>query len=232
MVHAMSFQLSRRSMMSIWTAFGIEPLQPLMQGVATAIALGGATLVWLDRSVAADPRRVAGLVAATLGALQLAANHWAPLYLLWLAPPAMVALLGPLGARAAAEPAAAPNERARAARRSRLTGLDVAPAPTLGKAAGIWQRTHHAAASTSAGRRSRRSSPTPTTRSWGRRDGPRPLRAVRRTSSPRWPRRSRRPPKQADVAPDTLSGIGVGAPGAIDDEAGHASPRRQPAGLA
>jgi len=107
MVHAMAFQLDRRSMMSIWTALGIEPLQPLMQGAALAIALGGATLVWLDRSVAADPRRVAGLVAATLGALQLAANHWAPLYLLWLAPPAMVALLGPLGARVAvAEPAA------------------------------------------------------------------------------------------------------------------------------
>jgi hypothetical protein len=108
MVHAMSFQLSRRSMMSIWTTLGIESLQPLMQGLAPAIALGGATLVWLDRSVAADPRRIAGLVAATLGALQLAANHWAPLYLIWLAPPAMVALLGPLGARTAAQPAAAP----------------------------------------------------------------------------------------------------------------------------
>lgn len=108
MVHAMAFQLSRRSPMSIWTAFGIEPVQPLMQGAALAIALGGATLVWLDRAVAADPRRVAGLVAATLGALQLAANHWAPLYLIWLAPPAMVALLGPLGARAVAEPATAP----------------------------------------------------------------------------------------------------------------------------
>jgi hypothetical protein len=108
MVHAMAFQLSRRSMMSIWTAIGIESLQPLMQGLALAIALGGATLVWLDRSVAADPRRVAGLVAATLGALQLAANHWAPLYLIWLAPPAMVALLGPLGARTTPAPTEAP----------------------------------------------------------------------------------------------------------------------------
>jgi hypothetical protein len=107
MVHAMTFQLSRRSMMSIWTTLGIESWQPLMQGVAPAIALGGATLIWLDRSVAADPRRVAGLVVATLGALQLAANHWAPLYLVWLAPPAMVALLGPLGVRAAAKSAPA-----------------------------------------------------------------------------------------------------------------------------
>jgi hypothetical protein len=115
MVHAMSFQLDRRSMMSVWTTLGIEPLQPLMLGVAPALALGGATLVWLDRSVAADPRRVAGLVAATLGALQLAANHWAPLYLVWLAPPAMVALLGPLGARAAA-PRPAPSPATAAAR--------------------------------------------------------------------------------------------------------------------
>lgn len=97
MVHAMGFQLSRRSMMSIWTAIGIEPTQPLMQGAAVALALGGATLVWLDRAVAADPRRVAGLFTAVLGALQLSANHWAPLYLVWLVPPAMVALLAPAG---------------------------------------------------------------------------------------------------------------------------------------
>jgi hypothetical protein len=107
MVHAMGFQLSRRSMMSIWTAIGIEPLQPLMQGAAVALALGGATLVFLDRAVAADPRRIAGLFTAVLAALQLSANHWAPLYLVWLVPPALVALLGaPRGRRLQAVPAA------------------------------------------------------------------------------------------------------------------------------
>jgi hypothetical protein len=59
---------------------------------------GGTVLVGLDRAVAADPRRVAGLVTAVLAALQVAANHWAPLYLMWFAPPALIALLGPLGA--------------------------------------------------------------------------------------------------------------------------------------
>jgi hypothetical protein len=102
MAHAMTFQLSRRSMMSLWTTLGLQGVQPLAQALTLAVALGGAALVALDRDVARDPRRVAGLVTAVLAGLQLQANHWAPLYLLWLAPPAMVALLGPLGAPAPA----------------------------------------------------------------------------------------------------------------------------------
>jgi hypothetical protein len=98
MVHAIGFQLGRRSELSLWTALGLQPLQPLAQGLAAAVVAGGTVLVWRDRAVAADPRRVAGLVTAVLAALQVSANHWAPMYLLWFAPPAMVALLGPLGA--------------------------------------------------------------------------------------------------------------------------------------
>jgi hypothetical protein len=108
MAHAMSFQLTRRSAMSPWTALGLQAWQPVAEALALAIALGGATLVALDRAVASDPRRVAGLTCAVLAALQLAANQWSPSYLLWFAPPAMVALLGPLGAPAAAEPARTP----------------------------------------------------------------------------------------------------------------------------
>ena len=98
MVHAIAFQFSRRSELSVWTALGLQPLQPLAQALALALVVGGTVLVWRDRSVAADPRRVAGLVTAILAALQLSASHWAPMYLLWFAPPAMIALLGPLGA--------------------------------------------------------------------------------------------------------------------------------------
>jgi hypothetical protein len=42
------------------------------------------------------------VVTAVLAGVQVAANHWAPLYLLWFAAPAMIALLGPLGASVAA----------------------------------------------------------------------------------------------------------------------------------
>lgn len=99
MVHAIAFQFSRTSELSVWQQLGIGALQPLAQGLTIATALGGATLVLLDRDVARDPRRVAGLVGAVLAGLQLSANHWAPMYLLWLAPPLMIALFGPLGAR-------------------------------------------------------------------------------------------------------------------------------------
>jgi hypothetical protein len=109
MAHAIAFQFSRRSELSTWTALGLQPLQPLAKGLTLALVLGGTTLVWMDRAVAADPRRVAGLVTAVLAALQVSANHWAPMYLLWFAPPAMIALLGPLGA-AVAMPAVAADE--------------------------------------------------------------------------------------------------------------------------
>jgi hypothetical protein len=103
MAEAMAFQLGRRSELSVWTALGLQPLQPLAKALVIAAVAGGTVLVWGDRNVAADPRRVAGLVVAVLAALQLSANRWAPMYLLWLAPPALVALLGP----AASQPAAA-----------------------------------------------------------------------------------------------------------------------------
>jgi hypothetical protein len=99
MAEAIAFQFSRTSELSVWQQLGIGALQPLAQGLTIAVALGGATLVALDRDVARDPRRTAGLVCAVLAGLQLSANHWAPMYLLWLAPPLMIALFGPLGAR-------------------------------------------------------------------------------------------------------------------------------------
>jgi hypothetical protein len=62
-------------------------------GLAVAQAIGGAVLFALDDQAAADPRRLAALAAGALALLQLAAHYWAPLYLLWLLPPAAVALL-------------------------------------------------------------------------------------------------------------------------------------------
>jgi Glycosyltransferase family 87 len=101
MVHAIAFQFSRHSELSVWDQFGLGALQPLAQALTMAVALGGAALVRLDPAVARDPRRVAGLVGAALAGLQLSAGHWAPMYLLWLAPPVMIALFSPLGVRAA-----------------------------------------------------------------------------------------------------------------------------------
>lgn len=100
MAHAIGFQFARRSELSIWTALGLQPLQPLAQALVIALVAGGTVLAWLDRAVATDPRRIAALTTAILAVLQVSANHWAPMYLMWFAPPALIALLGPLGAPA------------------------------------------------------------------------------------------------------------------------------------
>jgi hypothetical protein len=102
--------MERRSLSSIYVAFGIEAVQPFVQGMAVAVALGGATLFALDAEAAADPRRLAALATATLALLQLAAHYWAPLYLLWLLPPAAMALLSVRTA-----PRSAPRTSARSA---------------------------------------------------------------------------------------------------------------------
>jgi multisubunit Na+/H+ antiporter MnhG subunit len=99
MAKAIAFQFSRTSELAVWTQLGIEPLQPLAQALALAAALGGAALLFLDKNIARDPRRVAGLVTAVLAGLQLSANHWAPMYLLWLGPPVLLALGGSLFTR-------------------------------------------------------------------------------------------------------------------------------------
>jgi hypothetical protein len=112
MARAIAFQLDRRSELSVWTALGLQPLQPLATGLSAAAVAGAVALAWRDRAVAADPRRVAGLVTAVLAVLQVAANHWAPMYLLWFAPPALLALAGPLGAPAPARAPAAADDPA------------------------------------------------------------------------------------------------------------------------
>jgi hypothetical protein len=97
MAHALSFQSERGSPMSVWGLLGIPAAQIAFQAaVLTGIALA-AIQVWRDRTLAADPRRMAALGAAVLLGVQLAANHWSTTYLAWVFPLVAVALLA--GAR-------------------------------------------------------------------------------------------------------------------------------------
>lgn len=86
MLHAISYQFSRGSPQSVWSALGIVGLQPI--GEAGALALIGAAVIRLrhEPELAEDPKRMAALSGAVLLALQLAANYWAFLYLVWVVP--------------------------------------------------------------------------------------------------------------------------------------------------
>jgi hypothetical protein len=93
MAHAVAYQFSRGSNQSVWSALGIERLQPL--GQAGVLGLIGAAVVKLRQQpeLARERDRMAALAAAILIGLQLAADYWAFLYLVWAVPLAFSALL-------------------------------------------------------------------------------------------------------------------------------------------
>jgi len=119
MLHAMSYQVSRGSLQSLWSALGLGALQPVAQ--AGVLGLIAAALVNLREQpeLAHDRVRMAALAAAILLGLQLAADYWAFLYLVWFIPLVGLSLL--------AEPVAGAE---RVAAPAPLTG-SLEPAPAL-----------------------------------------------------------------------------------------------------
>ncbi|HEX2233732.1 MAG TPA: glycosyltransferase 87 family protein [Thermoleophilaceae bacterium] len=84
------FQLSRSSPFSLW---GLYPaLEPVQKLITAGTLLLAAVLFLVPRR--RDTRQVAALGAAMLVGLQLAATHWFYFYLAWVAPLALIALLG------------------------------------------------------------------------------------------------------------------------------------------
>lgn len=104
MARAVAYQFSRGSLQSVWSALGIEGLQPV--GQACVLGLIAAAVVKLRREpeLARDRARMAALSASILIGMQLAADYWAFLYLVWIVPLVCGALYAD---RAQEQPAAA-----------------------------------------------------------------------------------------------------------------------------
>jgi hypothetical protein len=103
MIHAVSYQFSRSSPQSIWSVLGLEWLQPVAQAATLAMIAGAAIQLRAEPSLQDDPARMAALSAAILIALQLVAEYWAFLYVLWVVPLLAVSLLAPAATVVAAE---------------------------------------------------------------------------------------------------------------------------------
>jgi hypothetical protein len=116
MVRAISYQFSRGSEQSIWGVLGISGLQPV--GQACVLGVVAAAVVQLRRrpELALDRARVAALTTAILIGMQLTADYWAFLYLVWVGPALCVSVLGDPGPLApATRPAAHPSAQLRTA---------------------------------------------------------------------------------------------------------------------
>jgi hypothetical protein len=86
MVHAIGFQFQRGSFQSPWEALGLTGLQPLGQACVLAIIAGAVVRLRRDPDRFADRARIAALSAAILLSLQLVADYWSFLYLVWIVP--------------------------------------------------------------------------------------------------------------------------------------------------
>lgn len=86
MLHAMSYQFSRGSLQSVWSALGIGGLQPVAEAGVLGLVAAAAVKLRREPDLARDRARMAALAAAILLGLQLAADYWAFLYVVWFMP--------------------------------------------------------------------------------------------------------------------------------------------------
>jgi chromate transport protein ChrA len=77
----------------VWSVLGIGALQPLAQACVLGLIAGAVLKLRREPDLARDRARMAALAAAILLALQLAADHWAFLYLAWVMPLVCLSLL-------------------------------------------------------------------------------------------------------------------------------------------
>jgi hypothetical protein len=92
MLRAVSFQSERGSLLSIWTALGARPLQPVAEAAAFGLVAFATARVWLERECGLDVRRLAALAGGVMLAFQLSANYWSWAYLPWVMPCILLAL--------------------------------------------------------------------------------------------------------------------------------------------
>jgi Glycosyltransferase family 87 len=112
MLHAISYQFTRGSEQSLWSALGIDGLQPLAQGCVLGLIAAAVVKLRREPALAKDRPRMAALTAAILIGLQLSADYWAFLYLAWFVPMVGVSLLADRGAAAETVLSHAPLGRA------------------------------------------------------------------------------------------------------------------------
>ncbi len=110
MAHALAYQFQRGSPQSPWAALGLLSLQPFAQASVLALIAGACVRLRRDPALATR-ERMAAVAAAVLLGLQLSADYWAFLYLVWVVPLMALSVLSdsaPVVAAEAAQRAGSP----------------------------------------------------------------------------------------------------------------------------
>jgi hypothetical protein len=117
MLKALTFQLQRSSLHSLWEGLHLPALQPPVEAALIAAIAAAVVAVRRDESLRGDLCRVAALLAGIELIALVAANYWTWAYMPWVAVPVLLSLLAP--ARGAAPHPACANHLPRS--RSRKT---------------------------------------------------------------------------------------------------------------
>ncbi len=94
MLRAIGFQFSRSSPHTPWSLIGSVPGQQLFEAATIGLVVGAAIRIRADRALAGDRSRIAAIAAAILLGLQISANYWSFMYLVWIVPFLLVSILG------------------------------------------------------------------------------------------------------------------------------------------
>lgn len=94
MLHALSFQLDRGSLSSLWVGLGAGDLQPVAEAAVLAAVAAATAAVQRDRELRTDLPRLAALLTGIVLVAQFAASYWTWAYLPWAIAPAIVVLTG------------------------------------------------------------------------------------------------------------------------------------------
>jgi glycosyl transferase family 87 len=125
MLNALTFQLDRGSLRSLWLGLGISELQPVATALLVTAIVAAVVAVRRDRTLGDDLRRMTAVFAGVMLLAQIAANYWTWAYLPWALVPMLLSLLAP---SAVATEAA----QARTADR-RMPGAAPSPLPSAGR---------------------------------------------------------------------------------------------------
>jgi hypothetical protein len=96
MFMAVAYQFTRASPHTLWAVIGSVPLQQLAQAATLAFVVAAVLRLRREPALGEDRKRLAAMAGALLLGVQVSANYWNYMYLVWAFPFVALSLLAPI----------------------------------------------------------------------------------------------------------------------------------------